>query len=528
MKKHIKKKTVLALLSTIWFPLLLCFLAIRTYGGAVRAVLEQTSLSLSSLASLSDTLEETLEENISLKYSFVNLNGLTTRALGVNTLNERQKLSNGQLTDLGTEVDLEVTEDLAENVEQLDQFLSDRDIDFLFLLAPSKLAFYEKDFAPGYGFDTSLNFSVMLEELQNDGVSTIDMNAWFEENNWTMDQVYYKTDHHWKTEAALEAAKQIMESLSQQGVCSYDDSLFDESSWTKTVYQNWYLGSHGKRTGVTYTGADDLVLYEPNFPTNYQYSYLSSGTTTWTYLDTLLDLKYVQQKDLFDNDSYCLYMVGDFPNRRTINTEAVNAQKVLLMGDSYKIPVEYFLTTQFQEIFTVDLRYVTDGATLVQYVQELQPDLVIMCSANIYSEEVYTFGVPEYLEALEATDPNAAVEELGDAYVEASDTNGSNFTVVTADLIPGQTYTLTVDSTEYDGGEDQYIQMTLQDLSTNQSAVNRYLEADSDQTQTWIFTVPDNEDTYGIYLYAGTKGHTQQASVQVTGIRLLQGIAEDS
>ncbi|MCD8174514.1 MAG: hypothetical protein LUD41_00985 [Phascolarctobacterium sp.] len=53
-------------------------------------------------------------------------------------------------------------------------------------------------------------------------------------------------------------------------------------------------------------------------------------------------------------------------------------------------------------------------------------------------------------------------------------------------------------------------------------------EANSDIRQKWIFTTPDKvEDTYGIYLYAGAKGHTAKIGVKVEGIKLQKEINED-
>ncbi len=189
---------------------------------------------------------------------------------------------------------------------------------------------------------------------------------------------------------------------------------------------------------------------------------------------------------------------------------------------------EYFLSTQFQEVYTIDLRYYTDG-TLAEYIGELQPDIVIMCvyEGTLSNSLVYSFGVEDYLSALEKTNPSATSANLGDIAIEAQESNKNNFIVLNTNLQSGQAYTLTVDSTSYTGGEDLYIQMTLQDLSTNKAVYNRYFDANSDEPQKWIFTVPeDSRDVYAIYLYAGTKGHTQKVAIEVAGIELQEGIIE--
>ncbi len=429
---------------------------------------------------------------------------------------------------------------LEEAVIDLNDFLAARDIEFLYVLAPSKHAMYDAELALGYENNAYKNIDAMIDALETSGVNAIDMDAWFEENGWSMEDVFYQTDHHWRPQSGLAAAQITMEWLEEKGLVAYDEELLSADSWNVTTYENWFLGSHGKRVGVLYVGVDDFEVYVPGFETAYAYSYLTSGTTMWTYTDTLLDLGYLDEPDYFNENPYCVYMIGDYPLRRTVNTKATNASSVLIIGDSFKMTYEYFLTTQFQEVYTIDLRYYTDG-TLAQFIEEICPDVVLMCTyEGAFSvSELYSFGVEDYLSALESTAEDAFTVELGSYSIEAQEDNGENFAVVVTSLVPGETYTLTIDSTSTIGSEGEYIQMTLQNLSTNTAIVNRYLDANSTEAQKWIFTVPanegdedtveavDGEDTYAIYLYAGTKGYTENISVAVSGICIIEGVAED-
>ncbi len=122
---------------------------------------------------------------------------------------------------------------------------------------------------------------------------------------------------------------------------------------------------------------------------------------------------------------------------------------------------------------------------------------------------------------------NSEAIHLGDASIEAKGDDHS-FTVIKTNMKPNQAYTLTIDTSAYTGGEDLYIQMTLQDLSTNEAVYHRYFDANNDESQKWVFTTPDNPNgNYAIYLYAGINGHTSNCSIEVTGIELQEGIIED-
>lgn len=527
IKEKIQLKTVISAIPTILFLIFLYYMMIMTYTGTVKSTVEGTQVSLNGFATLSDSFEGVLQKNFFNKYYYINLNGLTTKILGINSLNEIQKLANGHLTEFGTALD---TTQYSDSVIELNEFLSDREIDFLYILAPRKNAFYDAEFAPGYSSTSSQNIDSMINALDEAGVYTIDMDAWFEENGWDMDDVYFTIDHHWKPESGLAAAGVTMELLSDEGMAEYQEELLAPDSYTITTLEDWFLGSHGKRVGSYYAGVDDIDVYIPNFETDYAYSALSSGTTNWKYMDSPLDLSYTENKNLYGSDPYSIYLYGDYPLQLVTNSEAVNDKRVLITGDSFRRTWEYFLTTQFTEVYSVDLRYYTDG-TFAEYIEEIQPDIVIMCSNNnSYNDQLYGFGVNEYLTALEATSENdiSDIITLGDVSIEAQEENSNNFIVLYADLEPNQAYTLTFDSTTYSGGRDLYVQMTLQNLSTNEAIHNRYFDANSDETQKWIFTTPEDvSGVYAIYLYAGTKGQTEGVSVDVTDIELRKGIFED-
>ncbi len=529
IREKISIKKIISMIPTAVFLVFVYYMMIRTYTGDVKEAVEETTLTADSIEELTDSFENVLESDFYGKNNYINLNGLVTNILDINSLNVRQKLANGYLTYLANPV-VDTTE-YSDAVIELNDFLNERGIDFTYLLVPSKSSFYDADFSQGYSCDRWQNIDTMIDALDAAGVSTIDMDAWFEENNWDMEDVFFKTDHHWKPSAALAAAGATMELLVDKGIVDYEEELFNDESWTVTTLEDWFLGSHGRRVGVYYAGVDDIDVYIPNFETNYSFSTLLSSTIAWKYYDNPLNLDYTEKKNYFDTDPYCIYLYGNRPIQVLTNSEAVNDKKVLIIGDSFKLAWEYFMSTQFQEIYSIDTRLYKDG-TLAEYIEEIQPDIVIMCAgeSNIDTDALYDFGVEEYMTALEKTTEEDIedVISLGDVSIEAQEDNGKNFEVLYTGIESNQAYTMTLDSTSYTGGDDLYIQVTLQDLSTNKAVYNRYFDANSEETQKWIFTTPDDsEGVYAIYVYAGVKGYTQNVSVEVSGIKIQKGICEE-
>ncbi len=521
MLGKIKKLTDIVLIAG--FLGFIYLVLVMTYTGSVQKAVEGTRFTFESYEGLSKKFEGILQKNLYKKYGFINLNGRIMRVLRINSLNNVNKMANGFLTWSGRVKNIDEN---AERVIELSRFLMKKDTPFLYILVPQKNSMYDAQFNEGYVDESHKNIRNMINRLETAGVNFLDTETWFKENGWHTEDIFFKTDHHWKPKGALAIARRTMELLQQKEIVQYDESKLMDENYNIKVFRNWFLGSQGKRVGKYYTGVDDIAVYYPKFKTGYYYAGLKSKTTNWFYSDSILDLKYLKKKDYFGTNPYCIYLYGDYPLQIITNTEGYNAKRLLIVGDSIRLPWQYFITTQFQEVFSVDLRHYTDG-TFAQYVGEIRPDIVIMCTSEsgIDEEVRYTFGVKEYLTALsESPEP---IQALGDMEIMAGEKNNNRFEVVCDGLEPNQTYMLTVDNTELYGAKKSYVQMTLQNISANKAIYNRYFEANNNKKQKWIFTTPEKiEDTYGIYLYAGAKGHTANIGVKVEGIKLRKGIFE--
>ncbi len=525
LREKVNLPGICKVVPTVLFLLFIGFVMIRSFPGEVLDHVSGASFHTDSLFSCADGFEDVLQNSIYGKNTFIDLNGLYARILGQNSLNDRLKMKNGALTAFPSVASMEEIMECADQVEELNQFLKQRDISFLYLLAPNKRTIYDAEFPPGYGAGAEENIDNMVNALRDADVDVIDLNAWCEQNGWHSEDVLFKTDHHWKPEAALQAARLTMEFLQEQGVSDYYLDWYSEDQWTIEVWEDHFLGTEGKRTGIPYAGLDDISIYKPKFPTEYRYSRLVRDTTTWHYHDQLLDESYKDRKEYYTDSPYCAYMHSDPPLRITQNEFGWNKQRVLLMGDSFKLPYEYFLTVQFQEVYTMDLRYYTDGS-FVQAIESIDPDIVLMCTNAPTNPELHTFGTKSHMRALEETAVNDfEITVLGDFSLEAQAENKDHFALVCSNLEPGRTYTITVEQTDMQSSNGSFLQMSLQNLSTNKAIYNHYFDANYEGLQRWVFTIPNVEtNQFAIFLYAGTKGHTTNISAQVRNVTLCQGV----
>ena len=170
---------------------------------------------------------------------------------------------------------------VAENAAATAAFSQDLEalgILYLYVNAPQKLQRGEALLPTGveeYGNESADAF---LEELERQGTDYVDLRPLFEENgiysNW-----FFRTDHHWKPEAAFFAWQALTDELEERYGLAADPALTDPANWDTRVLEHFFLGSQGKRVGSLYAGADDITLYTPKFDSELTYSCPAYGFT---------------------------------------------------------------------------------------------------------------------------------------------------------------------------------------------------------------------------------------------------------
>ena len=197
----------------------------------------------------------------------------------------------------------------------------------------------------------------------------------------TMEDTYFRTDHHWLPETGLWAAGEIARAL------GLDDTMLDETRYTVTTYDDLFLGSEGKKVGRFFTplGLDDFSVITPDFDTHLTVSDYT-GTRTGAFSDTVLVEKNLHTGDPYLANPYVVYTGGDYPLQTIANHRMADGETVLVIRDSYACAVTPFLSLAAGEVHTVDVRYWTGtqtADTILDYVEVLQPDYVVVLYAGI-------------------------------------------------------------------------------------------------------------------------------------------------
>lgn len=305
------------------------------------------------------------------------------------------KMDNGYLAAEVTKISDKEIKQYAENVAKLD---NSTDAPFLYVMAPKKGNFENMpENADNYLKDNCDRFINYLSELN---VNTLDLRDKMYEQGITEEEAFFITDHHWKPTTGFWAFNEICKKLNSDYGFNYNREVTDISNYNITTYENWFLGSYGKKTGRFFTnkGVDDFDLIVPDFKTNLKVTNKQTEEVTeGDFENSVLCTDKLEYRDYYNQWVYSTYSGGDFSLQIVENQiESQYNKKVLIVRNSFACTVTPFLSLTTGSVHIVDLREsVTNSAripSVSKYIDEIQPDYVIVLYSGISSAESYAFN----------------------------------------------------------------------------------------------------------------------------------------
>lgn len=230
----------------------------------------------------------------------------------------------------------------------------------------------------------------------------------------------------------------------------------------------------------------------------------------------------MEEKTGFKPASYVTYIGDDYPVVQHRNRAPVSDLKLLIIKDSYTLPVQAYLSTVFREIDVLDPRFVTD-CTVAEYIAQTEPDLVILMlsPSAIGTEHYLDFGVEE---ARSRRTRKEQPQWQEDIVVKPSETNAYCYSYVKAEY--GKTYMVSFDDVLFTQEEAEGVVTALYNQTTKQLLSIGVFDLAYGRQQggfSWSFSTPD-EGTDNLFLlfYAGMPGKTQNIGVQYQNVSLYE------
>ncbi|NLM23106.1 MAG: hypothetical protein GX210_03325 [Firmicutes bacterium] len=222
------------------------------------------------------------------------------------------------------------------------------------LIAPSNSEFVQ--LRKYQGITDSQNEALdYLNSRLDPGIRTI--NAYDALNLHTDEYIYFRTDHHWTALGAYYAYCAFMEARGERPVPLERYRRIDLESFLGSSYSKTLDRSLEKNP-------DTVSVYMPFTEHEFTVYYGSEERES-----EVIDFQYAESK----TDKYLVFLSTGGGTWSVIKTQVRNGKKILVLKDSFGNAFVPFLLPHYQEIYVVDSRFYSIGATgknILQFIQD--------------------------------------------------------------------------------------------------------------------------------------------------------------
>lgn len=182
----------------------------------------------------------------------------------------------------------------------------------------------------------------------------------------------FKTDHHWKVNAAYESFKYIMASLDEKSQFVTSHQVNDADFTFEELNPKQFLGSWNRNLYKQVSEDEGVPLIEPRGAEGYTYYSGKQGG----------DLERKEFRDIIgsklgnDTLEYAGAYAFSLPHVKIVNKNAPNKSHILIIKDSYVNPMQVMFASQFETVEIVDNRY-TKEITAMELVEQSDADMVL-------------------------------------------------------------------------------------------------------------------------------------------------------
>lgn len=340
-----------------------------------------------------DSLESTIDSDTYKREEYIDFYGRAQKLLGKHIIvdigyGELYKTNYGQITYSVPRQD--VSEEL-ESIFRLKKELDALDIPLLYIQAPFKLPPHQQQLPENIKDYANQNADRFLKGLDAAEIDYLDLRKNYWTGELSQNQLFFNTDHHWTINGAFTGYAEIAGILNRDYGFQIDHKYTDLNSFNQEVFRNYYLGSMGRRVGESYAGMDDFTLITPKFPTNYtvyEREYGVEKVFEGDFREAVLNNSYLEEGTPPETNRYAAYH-GDHAELQFVNHN-IQEGKLLLVKDSFGLPVYSFLSTGLHEVRALDVRLYQES--VAAYAEKHRPDLVIILyNADCFGSNMFRF-----------------------------------------------------------------------------------------------------------------------------------------
>jgi len=291
--------------------------------------------------------------------------------------NDVWDLGDGYLTQFNQKKDMKHIKALVEKIKYFKHVLDSLGIPLVYAQYPAVIC-NEDEFAK-IGRDNRMYMkNELLSGLRDLDIPVIDLHEEFHKraNDNSKEfhhSLFYKTDHHWRAKTSIWAAKIISEKLNELYGFDLETELLDTNNFTEKLAGEW-LGSMGEKVIPLYP-KENFYIYSPKYATdinlllkdNYRNLFYEGNGN----FDSVYHFTYNTNQDRRTYGTYTSFFLS-------MNNNLPNGKKILLIGDSFDMPLSKFLIPIFKEVY-----FLHEVSDLLNTYLANKPDVVVLSYSSI-------------------------------------------------------------------------------------------------------------------------------------------------
>ena len=234
------------------------------------------------------------------------------------------------------------------------------------MIVPTAVNIYSKKLPFGAVKGDQKAFLTQLQsDLAASGINWIDLSEPFAACDKAT-QLYYRTDHHWTSDAALLAYQTYNKTL----------GLNDSTTYSKKILSDSFKGTLSASSGLRTSETDEIYAYLPDQATDYTVSLTAENTKSASVFDV---------QSLSTKSQYNVFFGGNHPE--VVIDSASESKKVLMVfKDSYANCFVPFLIPDYARIIMIDPRYYTEDISETIQSNGVT-DILFLYNANTAAED---------------------------------------------------------------------------------------------------------------------------------------------
>lgn len=230
----------------------------------------------------------------------------------------------------------------------------------LFVMLPSKIIYGLSNIEGEYLLNDKNGIQDdLLLSMQYLEVPTLDLRYAMVNSGLPIQQLFYKTDNTWSTEAAFIATTAIIKDIREKYGDDWDieDYYSNLDNYERVVYKESTIGTFGRSSGVIYSGRDDFSILFPKFDTRMEwYDLERNKKMEGNFRETLITLDLEIGEGIYANPGNDLYLSGISDRDRIVNKNNPEGPKILCLRDGSFSAVASFLAPMCSQIDMVYAR----------------------------------------------------------------------------------------------------------------------------------------------------------------------------